>query len=196
MAGPKEDWLMWDRRFQLGYGVLNQRLKINEEATQQITQLVQQNKNLASSIKHLQEDNDGLRDRIQQLEKQASHKHAQLDEQIQDLTASSGNFKDENKDLNDRILQLKQEGTHRDQQNRLIQGQLKEKLEALEDGFQSVDLAMKEMNGIARLEREQRGKEIQQLRSQIEALVVTRHTSGRHARDSKSKEPATCGSVG
>ncbi|KAL9069246.1 MAG: hypothetical protein Q9161_005653 [Pseudevernia consocians] len=190
MAGPKEEWLIWDRRFQFGYSCLNQRLKNNEEATQQNAQLNQQTKSLAANSKHLQEENDVLRDRIQQLE-QASHQTTQLDEQIQDLAASCRHLKEENNDLNDRILQFEQEGTYRDQKNGLVHEQLKKKLSVQEEDLKSVIAAMKGMNEIARAERGQRGEEIQHLRSQVEALVATRHTPGWYARDGKSREPAT-----
>ena len=185
MAGPKEEWLIWDRRFQFGYSCLNQRLKNNEEATQQITQLDQETKRLAASNMHLQEDNNGLRDRIQRLER-ASCQIAQLDEQIQDLAASSRHLEEENNTLNDRILQLEQEGARRDEENRLIQGQLKGKLDAQEEDFRSVVVTIRGMNEIARAERGRRGEEIQQLRSQIEALVASRHPPGGHAREGQS----------
>ncbi len=182
MAGPTEEWLIWDRRFQFGYSCLNQRLKTNEEATQRIAQLEQQIQHLATSSKHLEEANDSLKDRIQKLE-QASCKLPQLDEQIQDLAASSRSLKEENNVLNDRILQLEQEGTRRDQENRLAQDQLKEQLSVQEEDYKSVVAAMNGMNTIARAERDQRGEEIQQMKSQVEALIATRHTAPRHARD-------------
>lgn len=191
MAGPKEEWLIWDRRFQFGYSCLNQRLRNNEEATQQIAQLDQQTKDLAAGSKHLQRDNDGLRGRIQQLE-QASYQIAQLDKQVQDLTASSRQLREENSILSDRILQLEQGGTCRYQENQLVQEQLKVKLSAQEEDLKSVVVAMRGMNDIARAERGQRGEDIQQLRSQVEALIATRHAPGRHARDGKSGECAMC----
>ncbi|CAD6583191.1 MAG: hypothetical protein ASARMPREDX12_001203 [Alectoria sarmentosa] len=187
MAGPKEEWLIWDGRFQFGYSCLNRRMKINEEATQRIAQLDRQNEALGASSTHLQDNYDGLRDRIQQLE-HASYRTAQLDEQILDLTASSRDLKEENNSLSDRILQLEREGTRQDQENRLIQQQLEAKLEAQEDGFKSVLATMRGMNEIARAERGQRGEEIQKLKSQVEALAATRHTLGGHARDGKSRE--------
>lgn len=177
MAGPTEEWLIWDRRFQIGYSCLNQRLRNHEEALKQIAQLDQR---LAASSKQLQENSDGLRDRVQQLE-QASRQAAQLDAQVQDLTASARSLKDENNVLHDRILQLEQEGTRRDEENRLVHEQLKGKLKVLEGEFTSVAVSMQGMNEIARKERAQRGKEMQQLRSQVEALVSPRPTAGRYA---------------
>lgn len=164
-------------------------MKINEEATQQIVQLDQQTNELAARSKHLQETNDGLRDRIQQLE-QASYQIAQLDEQTQDLTASSRDLKEENNSLKDRILQLEQEGTRQDQENRLLQKQIGEKLRMQEDESKSMIAAMRNMNEMSKAERGQRGEEIRNLKSQVEALIATRHTSGEHARDGKSREPA------
>ena len=185
MAGPEEEWLIWDRRFQFGYSCLNQRLKNNEEATQQVTQLDQKTEHLAASSKHLEEANDRLNDRIQKLE-QASCQITQLDEQIQDLTASSRSLREENNVMNDRILQLDQEGTHRDQEHRLIQEQLKEKLCAQEQDLRSVVVAMRGMHEIDSAERAQRGEEIRQLKSQIEALIAPRHTPGGHTRGGES----------
>lgn len=195
MAGPKEEWLIWDRRFQFGYSCLNQRLKKFEAVTQQIAQLDQQTKHLTASSRHLQEDNDGLTDKIQQLQ-QASSQIAQLDEQIRDLAASSGIRKEENNELNDRILRLEQEGIRRDQENRLVQEQLIEKLSVQEGNFKSVAVAMKGMHEKARAERGQRGEEIQQLRSQVGDLLATRRTPGWDARDGKSGGRAIHGSVG
>lgn len=168
MAGPKEEWEIWDRRFQFSYSCLNERLKTNEEATQQLDQKTE---NLAASSKHLEETNDGLKDSVQKLE-QASCRIAQLDRQVQDLTASSRSLKEENSVFNDRILQLEQEGTRREQENRLAQEQLKEKMSAQEQDFRSVIVAMRGMHEIGNAERAQRGEEIQQLRSQLEALVA------------------------
>ena len=182
MAGPKEEWLIWDRRFQFGYSCLDQRLKTNEEATQQAAQLDQNTKYLAATSKHLEDANKGLRDRVQKLE-QAVCQITKLDEQIQDLTASSRSLKEENNVLNDRILQLEQEGTHRDQENRLVQEQLKGKLQAQEEDFKSVVVAVRGMHEIDSAERARRGEEIRQLRSQVEALIATRHTPGAHTRD-------------
>ncbi len=190
MAGPKEEWFIWDGRFQFGFSCLNKRLEINEEAVQRILQLDHQTEQLAASSKQLQEDNGVLRDRIQQLE-QASHQITQLDEQIQDLTASCTQLKEENNGLNDKILQLEQESSYQDQKNGLLQGKLKEKLSVQEEGLKSVFVAMEGMNETARAERGQRGEEIQHLRSQVEALAATRHTPGEHARDGKSREPVT-----
>ena len=189
MAGPKEEWFEWDRRFQFGYSCLNQRLKAAEEATQQIAQLEEKTKLLTANSKHLEEANDGLRDRIQKLEK-ASDQIAQLNEQIQDLTASSRSLKEENNVMNDRILQLEQEGSHRDEENRLIQQQLKEKLNVLEENSRSVVVSISGMHEIATAERDQRGQEIQQLRSQVEALIATKHNSKGYARDGKLEECA------
>ena len=190
MAGPKEEWLIWDRRFQFGYSCLNQRLKNNEEATQQIVQLDRKIEQLAASSKHLGEASDGLGDRIQKLEQAPCH-IAQLDERIQDLTASSRTLKEENKALNDRILRLEQEGTRRDQEHRLVQEQLKEKQSAQEEDFRSVIVAMRGMHEIDRAEREQRGEEIQHLRSQVEALIATMHIPGGHTRDGESRGKRT-----
>lgn len=195
MAGPKEEWLIWDRRFQFGYSCLNQRLKNNEEATQQIAQLDQETKHLAASTKQLQEGNDALRDRIQRFE-QASHQITQLDEQVQDLTASSRSLKEENNELNDRILQLEQEGNSRDRENLLVQEQLREKLSMLEEDLKSVFVTMRGMNEIARAERGQRGEEIQHLRSQVEALMPIKQTREGQARDGTSRAPAIRRNVG
>ena len=189
MAGPKEEWLIWDRRFQFGYSCLNQRLKTNEEATQQIAELDQNAKHLAATSKHLEETNEGLRDRVQNLE-QALCRITQLDEQIQDLAASSRSLKEENNALNDRILQLEQVGTHRDQENRLVQEQLKGKLKAQEEDVKSVVVAMRGMHEIDSAERAQRGEDIRRLSSQVEALIATRYTPGAHTRNGESTEEA------
>ena len=185
MAGPKEEWLIWDRRFQFGYSCLNQRLKNNEEATQQIAQLEQKIQHLATSSKHLEEANDSLRDRIQKLE-QASCQFTPFDKQLQDLTASSQNLKEENNVLNDKILQLENESTHRDQQNRLVQKQLNGKLGVQEEDFKSVAAALRGMHEIDMAARAQRAEEIRHLRSQVEALIATGHTLGAHAQDGES----------
>lgn len=196
MAGPKQEWHAWDRRFQLGYSCLNQRLKNNEEATHKITQLEQVTAHLTGSSKHLQEANDSLKDRIQKLE-QTSHRITQLDEQIQDLTASSRSLKEENNVLNDRILQLEQECSRRDRDIGAVEDRLTEKLRLHVDEFKGVVAAMRGMNEIARAERERRGEEIQQLRSQVGILVATRHTHEGHTRDGKSEgKPAKHRSVG
>ena len=68
MAGPGEEWLIWDKRFQFGYSCLSQRLKNNEEAMQQVAQLEQQTKTLVANCKQLDEANVSLRERIQKLE--------------------------------------------------------------------------------------------------------------------------------
>lgn len=195
MAGPKEEWLIWDSRFQFGYSCLNQRLKNNEEATQQVVQLDQQTKHLAARSKQLQEGNEGLKDRIQLLER-ASHQITQLDEQVQDLTASSKSLKEENNELNDRILQLEQEGSSRDQEDLLVQKQLRAKLSVLEEDLKSVFVTMRGMNEIARAERGQRGEEIQQLRSQVEALIPVKYQRRGHTRDGKSRAPVIRRSAG
>ena len=194
MAGLKEDWLIWNGRFQLGYSCLNQRLKTTEGATQQIAQLQQQTQQLAASSKHLQEDSSSLRDRIQQLE-QTSYQIAQLDEQIQDLTASSEDLKEQNNGSKDKILQVEQEGTHRDQENQLAREQLEEMLRALETTVKCLGTSIKGMNETARAERAQRGDEMQHLRSQVEDLIASRHTAGGYARDGKSGEHATSKTV-
>ena len=175
---------MWDRRFQFSYSCLNERLKTNEEATRQLDHKTQ---NLAANGKHLEETNDGLKDRVQKLE-QASCQIAQLDQQVQDLTASSRSLKEENNVLNDRMLQLEQEGTHREQENRLAQEQLKEKISAQEQDFRSVIVAMRGMHEIGSAERAQRGEEIQQLRSQVEALIASRlnHRGNTHGQLSQA----------
>ena len=190
MAGPKEEWLIWDRRFQFGYSCLDQRLKTNEEATQRIAQLDQNAKHLAATSKHLEETNEGLRDRVQKLE-QALCRITQLDEQIQDLKASSQSSKEENKVLNDRILQLEHEGTHRDQENRLVQEQLEGKLKAQEEDFKSVIVAVRGMHEIDGAERAQRGEDIRRLTSQVEALIATRHTPGAHTGNGESARKLT-----
>ena len=187
MAGPKEEWLVWDRRFQFGYSCLNKRLKTNEEAVQQIPQLDQQTKHLAASGKRLQEDNDVLGDRIHQLE-QASHQITQLDEQVQDLTASCTQLKEENNVLKDKILQLEKE---QDQKNGLLQDELEAKLGGQEDELKSVCVSMENMKETAKAERERRGEEIQHLKSHVETLIAARHTPGEHARHGKSREPVT-----
>ena len=271
MTGPKEEWLIWDRRFQFGYSCLSQRLKTNEEATQQIAQFDQQIKQLAASTKRLQEENDGLRDRVQLLERascqmarldeqvqdlRASSKDlkeensrlkdgilqlerggcqmvrldeqvqdltassrdlkeennglkdkilqlergggqmAQLDEQVQDLTASSRDLKQENNGFKDKMMQLEQEGTCREEENRQAQERLREKIGVQEGEFKSVVAAMDGMNEIARAERGKRGEEIQRLRAQVESLVATWHTPGRHVRCGKSGERAIHRGVG
>lgn len=158
---------------------------------QQVAQLDQQTKQLAASSKHLQEDNNGLRVKIQQIEQlQTSYRTAQLDEQIQDLTASSRDLKEQNNCLNDRILQLEQEGTHRDQDNQLLQKQLKEKISVLDDELKSVVSAMSKMHETARAEPGKRRGAIQQSRSQVEAVVATKYTRGGHVRGGKSGERA------
>lgn len=238
MAGLKEEYFMWDQRFQLGYNCLDRRLQdTNERAMQQIAQLNEQNKQLAAITKQVQEDNSSLRDRIQQLEQtssrmpkfdnqiqdlaastkqlqknnsslrdriqqleqtspgilqleQTSTRITQLDEQIQDLAASSSDLKEQSNDSNYRILQIEQEGTHRDQENQLVQEQLKEKLDALKGNVEGVVAAMNGMNEMAGLDRAQRVKEIQHLKSQIENIIAAWHTTGGYARDGKSEECA------
>ena len=145
MPGPKEEWLIWDQLFRLEFNSLNQRLKKTEEATQQISQLDQQNQTLAASNKHLQEENNELRDKIQQLE-QSSYSIVKLDEQLQDLKFSSSSLKEGDIFLNDRILQLEQEGNHGVQVNRMAQGQLKANLSVLEDAIEHLNDAMSGMN--------------------------------------------------
>lgn len=167
MPGPKEEWEIWDRRFQFAYSCLNERLKINEEAMQKLDQKTQ---NLAANSKHLEETNDGLKDGVQKLE-QASCQNV---EQVQDLTASSRSLKEEINILNHRILQLEQEGTRREEENRLAQEQLKEQISAQEQDFRSVIVAMRGMHETGSAERAQRGEEIQRLRSQLEALIAPR----------------------
>ena len=174
--------------FRLGFSSLDERLKRVEETTLQITQPGQQNDILLSSRKHLQENNDGSRDKTQQLEP-ALEQIAQLDVQVQDLIASSTRSKEENKLLSDRILQLEQQGTRRDQENELVR-QLKEKLEGLEEDFKSVIATINRMEEINKAERHQRGKEMQQLKSQIEALISTEHIPGGHSRAGKTSERA------
>ena len=169
MAGPKEEYLIWDTRFELGFRSLGR----------MIAQLVQQTKELAASSKYLQKANDGLKDRIEQ-----------LDEQIQDLTASSRSLKEESNSLNDRILTLEQEITRQDQKSRLVREQLEGKLEAQGEDLKDVHATVTGMNEVSKAERGLREGEIRELKSQIEALIATRHTRGRHARDGKSREPA------
>ena len=194
MAGLGEEWLIWDKRFQFGYSCLSQRLKNNEEAMQQVAQLEQQTNLLVANSKQLDEANVSLKKRIEKLEQAPDHV-TQLGKQIQDLTASCRTLKEENKVVNDRLLQLERETTLRDQENRLAQEQLIEKLNAQELNYKSMIAAMKGMNEIARIERGQRGEEFQQLKSQVEALRVTRHTPGKYARDGKSEERAMRRSV-
>ena len=188
MTGPKEEWLIWNMRFQLGFSSLDQRLKRVEEKTLQVTQPGQQNDNLVSSSKHLQEDNEGSRNKTQQLEP-APDQITQLDEQVQDLIASIKQSEEENNIVSDRILQLEQEGTRRDQENELVQ-QLKVKLKDLEEDFKSVIASINRMDEINKAERCQRGEEMLQLRSHIGALIGTGHISGGHSRDGKSRERA------
>ena len=186
MTGPKEEWLIWNMRFQLGFSSLDQRLKKVEERTLQGPQPGQQNDDLkSSSSKRLQEDNDGSRNKTQQLEP-ASDRVTQLDEQVQDLIASSKQSKEENKVLSDRILQLEQEGTRRDQEIELVR-QLREKLGVLEEDFKSVISTIKGMDETNKAERRQRGEEMQQLRSQVGALNGTEHISGRRSQDGKTR---------
>lgn len=182
MPGPKEEWEIWDRRFQFSYSCLNERLKTNEEATQQLEQKTQY---LAANSKHLEETNDGLKDGAQKLE-QASCQIAQLVEQVQDLTASSQSLKEEINVLNDRMRQLEQEGTHREQENRLAQEQLKDKISAQEQDSRSVIVAIRGMHEIGSAERAQRGEEIQHLRSQVEALIAPRLTPRGNTRGGES----------
>ena len=188
MAGPKEEWLIWNMRFQLGFSSLDQRLKRVEETTLQLTQSGQQNDNLVFNSKHLQGNNDNSRNKTRQLEP-ASDQITRLDEQVQDLIASSKQSTEENKLLSDRILQLEQQGTRREQQNELIQ-QLEEKLEGLEEDFKSVIATIKSMDETNQAERRQRGKEMQQLKSQVEALTSNGHILGGHSRDGKTRERA------
>ena len=186
MTGPKEEWLIWNMRFQLGFSSLDQRLKKVEERRLQVPQPGQQNDDLkSSSSKRLQEDNDGSRNKTQQLEP-ASDRITRLDEQDQDMIASSKHSKEENKVLSDRILQLEQEGTRRDQESELVR-QLKAKVAVLEEDFKSVISTIKRMDETNKAERRQRGEEIQQLRSQVGALNSTEHISGRRSRDGKTR---------
>ena len=272
MAGLKEEWLIWDRRFQNGYNSLEQRLKINEEATGRVLHLDLETKQRAAAInKHLQDETDGVKHRIQLLERalsqmvqldeqvrdltasnrdlkdkilllerEGTHRDKennrlkdrvmQLDEQVQDLTACGRDLKEDNNELKDRTLQLEQEGTHRDEENsrlkyrvlqlergctrrdeendglkdRILQleqegsrrdeliqldyKRLEGKLEDQDDGLKGMSFAMASMHDIAELERAKRGEEIQQLRSQVEALAATRHAAGENVRDGKSEE--------
>ena len=174
--------------FQLGFSSLDERLKRVEETTLQLTQPGRQNDDLVSSSKHLQQDNDGSRNKTQQLEP-ASDQITRLDAQVQDLIASSKQSKEENKLLSDRILQLEQQGTRRDQVNQLVQ-QLKEKLEGLEEDFKSVIASIKGMDETNQAERRQRGKEMHYLKSQVEALIGTEHISRGRSRDGKTRERA------
>ena len=170
---------------------LRDRIQQLEQASSQITQLDQQTEELAASSKYLQEDNDGLRDRIQQLE-QALYQIGPLNEQVQDLTASSRDLKEENNSLNDRILQLEHESTCQDQEIRLLQKQLKERLPVQEMDLKTLNSVMRGMHVGRVAEHGQLGEEIQELKSQIQALIATRHTSGERDRDGKSREPAKC----
>ena len=175
--------------FKLGFSSLDERLKRVEETTLQLTQPGQQNDDLISSSKRLQQDNDDSVKRPQQLEP-ASDQITRLHEQVQDLAASSKRSKEENKVLSDRILQLEQQGTRREQDNELVR-QLEGKLKGLEEDFKSVIATINRMEEINKAERGQREKEMQQLRSQVEALTGTVNISGgRRSQDGKSIERA------
>ena len=175
-------------RFQLGFSSLDERLKRVEETTLQLTQPGQQNDILVSSSKRLQQDNDGSRNKTQQLEP-ASNQTTQLHEQVQDLIVSSKQSKEENKLLCDRILQLEHQSTRREQDNEPVQ-QLEGKLQGLEEDFKSVIATIKGMDETNQAERRQRGKEMQQLSSQVEALISTEHISGGRSRGGKTRERA------
>ncbi|CAF9926331.1 hypothetical protein IMSHALPRED_006933 [Imshaugia aleurites] len=126
MDGLKEEWLIWDRRFQNGYNSLEQRLKINEEATGRVLHLDLETKQRAAAInKHLQDETDGVKHRIQLLERALSQM-VQLDEQVRDLTAS-------NRDLKDKILLLEREGTHRDKENNRFKDRVMQLDEQVQD---------------------------------------------------------------
>ena len=175
--------------FKLGFSSLDERLKRVEATTLQLTEPGQQNDNLASSSTRLQQDSDDSVNKPRQLEP-ASDQITRLDKQVQDLTASSRQSKEENKILSDRILQLEQQGTRREQDSELVR-QLEGNLKGLEEDFKSVIATINRMEEINEAERGQRGKEMQQLRSQVGALIGTGHISGGRSRDGKSIERAT-----
>ena len=74
MVSPDAEWMLWAKRFKIEHTHLLDRIKGTEELTVRITSLEEDTKDLAVSSKHVQEQNNVLKERVRQLEENAVHR--------------------------------------------------------------------------------------------------------------------------
>lgn len=87
MSPPNAEWMLWAKRFQIEHARLLSRVKGKEDLTVWFTSLEEDTKDLAASSKHLQEQNNALKERIRQLEEDAVNRELANEEQAERLQA-------------------------------------------------------------------------------------------------------------
>ncbi len=87
MTPPNSEWMLWAKRFQIEHARLLSRVKDTEELTVRFTSLEEDTKDLAASSKHLQEQNNVLKERIHQSEEDAVNRELANEEQSERLEA-------------------------------------------------------------------------------------------------------------
>ncbi|KAK3178846.1 hypothetical protein OEA41_000983 [Lepraria neglecta] len=115
-----------------------------------------------------------------------------LIKRVKDLAASSENLQEENNALKDRVRLLEQEANQQDQLNaRKSQEQqnLETKNKILKEEFYSVVSGVETFTRVFETEREQSKAEMQELRSQVEALLARENVDASHAQT--AVEPRT-----
>ena len=113
-----------------------------------------------------------------------------LIERVKDLAASSENLQEENNALKDRVRLLEQEANQQDQLNaRKSQEQqsLETKNKILKEEFYSVVSGVETFTRVFETQREQSKAEMQELRSQVEALLARENVDASHAQTGESK---------
>ena len=113
-----------------------------------------------------------------------------LIERVKDLAASSENLQEESNALKDRVRLLEQEANQQDQLNaRKSQEQqsLETKNKILKAEFYSVVSGVETFTRVFETERERSKAEMQELRSQVEALLARENVDASHAQTGESK---------
>ncbi len=87
MTPPNAEWMLWAKRFQIEHTRLLNRVKATEDLTTRFTSLEDGAKDLFATSRHLQEQNNALKERVRQLEEDAASRDLASEEHSERLKA-------------------------------------------------------------------------------------------------------------
>lgn len=137
MAAPVSEWMQWAKRFQLEHTLLLRRVRGTEELIARVTSLEEGTEDLAASNKHLQDQNNVLKDRVRQLKDDAGSRESAKGETLKRLEAKVASLENTiNRLLRSEVTRMKDVCARCDETEKEIQ-RLKARIEEPKDFVQA-----------------------------------------------------------
>jgi predicted nucleic acid-binding Zn-ribbon protein len=114
MAPPEAEWMLWAKRLRDENKVLLQRIDAKPESSA-MDLLAEEVRNLAGTIQHLQRDNQALRERVQELERDAVDRKQMMGDEFKGLERAMAEMKDELSRTVELVQTLRKEGLYQTQ---------------------------------------------------------------------------------